>query len=450
VNSSDNTQIESYIIAHSSDGVSVFNFTAAKQSIVVTPSKNEDKAVEKKWITSGTSDKVLNEYKNFAEKSTVIMPGLRFNAAMRFGGGIEYGKVEVVDGEKRFVPVVIDEIEEFFERNKIDEQFFTSLLDLETFFFSVAQLGKNLKGDKIVRLTNQFTRASWCRFQRRDNQGNIPNVFVNADFGTGDYQESNTKPITCAPEFIEEEWFENFKKGNKKEFAVVCRNPDLGRNYYPVPDWYTSIESGWYDIAQLIAEAKKFMFKNQFAVKYHIKINPRYWEAIYGKEAWAKFSDKERSDKKKQELDRISSFCQGTENFGATFYTETMYAHETQKFEGLIEFDELKNDFSASGAFMKESNESSDHMLSSLLIHPDIIGNAPGSTLGSGSGSGNRVAFNQRVALSLINQMIALEPLRIVSRYNKWGVKFMVRNSLITTLDTGASATKPQATLPTT
>jgi hypothetical protein len=114
-----------------------------------------------------------------------------------------------------------------------------------------------------------------------------------------------------------------------------------------------------------------------------------------------------------------------------------------------VKFGIIEDKSKADGAFMKESNESSDHALSTLSIHPEIIGNAPGSKLGSGSGSGNRVAFNQRVALSLIRQSIVLESLRIVSEVNGWDVRWMMRNSLITTLDSGAEATKPKTAIPT-
>jgi hypothetical protein len=439
---------EGFDVTSVRNGKTIFSISPKKEAIVSGEAKNEDKSTSKDWIFSGTNDAFLKELRELAEKSTVIMPGIRFNAAMRYGGGVEYGEIKIQDGEKVFVPLVNDEIEKFLEQNKIHEQLMTSFLDLEGFAFSVAQYGMNVAGDKIVRMNHTFTRASWCRFGERDKQGNIKKVMVSPDYGTSDFREDKMLKLDCLPEYIDDLTVSEWKKAKKKQFVSIQRIPDLGKSYYPNVDWYTSVTSGWYDIAQYIAEAKKFMFKNQFAIKYHIKIHPEYWRSIFGAEVWSRFTPEEKTAKKKEELDRIVGFAQGTENYGSTFFSE-LYSHRSEEFQDLIKFEELKNDFSASGEFMKESNESSDHMLSSLLIHPDIIGNAPGSSLGSGSGSGNRVAYNQRVAQSLFNQQVALDALRIVSHFNGWKVKWMMRNSLITTLDTGAAATKPNTSIPT-
>lgn len=447
--STDTVQWEGYLAGSGiREGKRLFAIMPSKMAVVSTEARKEDKNETKDWILSGTNDAFLKELRELAEKSTVIMPGLRFNALMRYGGGVEYGSIKIVDGDKVFVPELNPEIEDFLENNKIFEQLFTSFLDLETFAFSVTQFGLNVNGDKIVRLTNQFTRAMWCRFGRRNKNGDITKVIVNADFGHSEFREEKNQALSCLPEYLDDFVIGEWKKAKKKQFVAIHRVPDLGNNYYPNPDWYTSKNSGWYDIAHLIAEAKKFMFENQFTLKFNIKIHPKYWEAIYGSEQWAKWNPKEKADKKKEELDRIVQFAQGTENFGSTFFQE-VYETRSGEVRDLIVFETIKNDFSASGEFMKESNESSDHMLSSLLIHPDIIGNAPGSSLGSGSGSGNRVAYNQRVAQSLFYQEVALDALRIVAKFNGWNVKFRMRNSLITTLDTGASATKPTAAIPT-
>ena len=436
---------EGFIVEHRySHGEEVISYRSAVQSLVSTPSASEDKSTASDWITSGTNDDYLFKLRELVEKSTVLMPGIRFNAAMQYGGGVDYGKIEVVDGERVFKAVSIPEIDKFLERNRIHEQLYTGLLDLEAFCFCIPQFGFNI-GGKINRLSFQNTRASWCRPARKDKQGNIPYVFVSADMGKTEFKKSNAAKILCAPEYISDEWIAKIKK-DSKEFVAWLRLPDLGSSYFPTPDYVSYINSGWYDIAQLIAESKKYMFQNQFAVKYHIEFHPKYWEAIFGGENWAKFTPAEKAQRKQEELDRMVEFLKGGTKTGATFFSER--GGPAHALESLVKFGVIEDKSKADGAFMKESNESSDHALSTLSIHPEIIGNAPGSKLGSGSGSGNRVAFNQRVALSLIRQSIVLESLRIASEVNGWDVKWMMRNSLITTLDSGAEATKPKTAIP--
>ncbi len=431
-----------------SDGKTVLTFTKSAD-IVSTGRREEEKASATEWVASGATDNHLNAMKTLAESSTVILPGLRFNASMRYGGGIEYGKEQIIDGEKRFVPMIIDEVENFLEQNKIFEQVFIALLDIETFGFCVFQHALSLDRKKIVQTNSKFTRASWVRMGKRSN-GNVDFIHVNADFGTTEYRKENVKKIKAAPEFIGQDWItKTQKEGSFKSFCTIHQNPDLGRLYYPLTDWYSAVLSGWYDVAKLIAESKKFLFQNQFAIKYHIKIHPEYWKQVFGADQWAKFTQQEKASKKQEELQKITDYLQGTESYGSTFFSERCSDFSGQKFEDSVTIEPITHDFSKSGEFMKESNEATDHMLSAMSIHPDIIGNAPGSSLGSGSGSGNRVAFNQRVALSLFHQQLVLDALRVVSSYNGWGVKFRMRNSLITTLDTGASATKPNANIPT-
>lgn len=439
---------EGFLASKTHEGVEILKIVSGKKSLVSTPAVNEDKNTSTDWIASGTNDAFLTEMRDVGEKSTVIMPGIRFNANMHFGGGLDYGTITAENGVKKFVSAYDEKVEKFLKRNKWFEQIYTSLLDLEAFGFAVMQFGTNLNGTEIARMTSQFTRASWCRFSRRDKNGDIPFVHVSADFGKPDFKKEKVKKIKCAPEYIGDDWYIEQKKSKKvSEFCYIMRIPDLGKSYYPNPDWYTSVNSGWYDVAQYIVEAKKFLFKNQFNVKYHIEFHPSYWPSIVGTEKWAKMKVEEKAQFKNDELDRIVKALQGSDKSGSTLFSE-MNLKTNGEVESLLKINELKNSYMADGAFMKESNESSDHMLSALGIHPELIGNAPGSKMGAGSGSASRVAFNQRVSMALIFQLIVLDALRIVSEYNGWNYEWQVRNSLITTLDTGAEATKPSTNLP--
>lgn len=438
---------EQYLLALKRDGKSVFSFNSALLSTAASAPLTEDELGSLDYIASGSNDAFLNDLKNLAEKDDVLLPGLRFNAAMHYGGGVEYGKLKVDPDtkEKYLEPFYSPEIEDFLERNKFHLQLMTGLLDMGTYAFAIWQFGFTKDKKKIARLTTQFTRPVWCRLARRNTFGNIPKVFLNADFGTTKYKKDKNITLLNAPEYIDDAWLKD-TAAKKNEFTMVCQVPDLGRSYYTSPDWYSVVKSGWYDIGKLIAESKKFMFQNQFSIKYHIKIHPDFWSMKVGQKAWNTKTEEEKNVLKNEILDNLTEFLQGTEKTGSTFFSELKPDGRGGVATEMIQIVPIANDFMKDGQFMKEGNESSDRILSGLGIHPELIGNAPGSKMGAGSGSAARVAFNQRVSLSLFMQQQALDPLRVVRDYNGWGddVRFMIRNSLITTLDTGASATAPK------
>lgn len=419
-----------------------------RSALVSHNSRKEEHSSTKDYILNGAGDNELKTMAELAEQSTVIMPGIRFNAGLQYAGGIVYG-YRKVDGENEwFSPEAIPEVDEWLETNRIHMQLMCALIDMETFGFAVPQLVWSKDKTKIARLTTELTRAQWIRMERRDAQGNIPQVHLNADFGTGDYKEEGTSKLKIAPLYIDNDAIDKLR--NTKSFGMILRVPDLGRQYYNRPDWMASVEAGWYDLSKAIAESKLFWMKNQFGIKYHIEFHPEYWLARYGRDTWNRLTDEEKKNKKSEEVDNIVKFLQGTDKQGATYFSEFLESKVGyENLVSLVKINELKN-IVGDGHWMKESNESSDHMLSALGIHPELIGNAPGSKMGAGSGSANRVAFNQRVALSHFRQEELLSVMSLVKRINKWpsGLIFKMRNSLITTLDKGSEATKPKGELP--
>ena len=422
--------------------------TIGRSALVQSSSRGEEHSGTGRWIVNGTGDNELVNMAKLIEQSTVIMPGIRFNAGLQYAGGIVYG-VRKVEGENEwFSPLSVPEIDRWMEQNRIHMQLMCALIDMEAFGFAVPQLVWSKDKQKIARITMELTRARWTRMAKRDKYGNVPKIYLNADFGTGNYLDENTGELDIAPLWIDKEAIEKLRK--KASFGVILRVPDLGRQYYNRPDWMASVESGWYDLSKAIAESKLFWMKNQFGIKYHIEFHPDYWKARYGRETWTRWTDQEKKLKKDEEVQNIVTFLQGTDKQGATFFSEYLESKvPTDNVVSLVKIHELKN-IVGDGHWMKESNESSDHMLSALGIHPELIGNAPGSKMGAGSGSANRVAFNQRVALSHFRQEELLSVMSLVKRINGWdeNIIFKMRNSLITTLDKGSEATKPKGELP--
>ena len=95
------------------EGANIFpNFRPS--AYVASPSKTEENvSTTSKHIYSGTDDKFLNHQKEILEKDTVLLPGVRFNASMSYGGGLMYGRLKRENGEEWIEPFQNDEIDAF-------------------------------------------------------------------------------------------------------------------------------------------------------------------------------------------------------------------------------------------------------------------------------------------------------------------------------------------------
>lgn len=427
----------------------VFTAYTSAQKPASTTSSSEDHSKFDEFMAWGTNNDLPVKWHTAAKESTVITPGLRFKALMDFGGGVTYGKRTVVNGKEEFAYLSDPEIDEFLRDNRIHEELFRALLDMNTYGWCVFQLLPNKGKDKIARITNRYTRTKWCRLSRMNSSGEIDKLFLNADFGTVEYKKDKTQNIDVVPFIDDVEWLTKAVKAGKKSAYCVFL-PDIGNQTYPDPDWTTAYNAKWLEIAKNIAEFKKYLLTNQFAIKYHIEFHAEYWTAKFGEENWARLSDDEKKAKAADELKNWTDYLGNVSNVGKAIATGLRSVPGApDRIYSLVKINELKNEFGKEGTYIEDSKEASDHMISALGLHPDILGNAPGSSLGAGSGSGNRNAFNQRVSMAFFIQQQVLQPLQLVAKINKWpsDIVFTFRNSLMTTLDSGASATKPKSAM---
>lgn len=424
-------------------------FTAYTSGPATSAPSMEEGRSTGEYVLRGTNDALPNEWHAAARDSTVITPGIRFKSLMDFSGGVTYGRRKVIDGKEDFEYLDDKRINDFLLENKIHEEALTALMDLNFFGDCNYQLVPSKDKTVIARLTTRFTRSKWCRVSRMDTDGEIKTLFVNPDFGTQGSTEKQPKKIPLVPFYNEYAWAKK-QMETGKPMAYRVRLPDLGNQHYSDPDWTTAYNSKWLEIAKNIAEFKKYLLTNQFVIKYHIEFHADYWPAKFGKEAWAALSDVEKKSKAAEELKSWSDYLSGAPNAAKALMTGIGHVPGApDKVYSLVKVNELKNEFGKEGTYIEDSKEASDHMISAMGLHPDILGNAPGSTLGSGSGSGNRNAYNQRISMAHFIQQQVLQPLQLVAKLNGWpeGVVFTFRQSLITTLDTGAEATKAKAPL---
>lgn len=435
---------DSGFIAHTSRGEYLFSSSTGGGTVAKSALSEADRA-DLDHVPWGDNDDFPVLLTADAEKDTVITPGIRFKSEMHYGGGVTSGKIEIEKGKEIFTPTRHEDFIDFQRRNNIDHQLLLTFYDLNYQSFAAIQLVKSTDGKSIARYTLANTRAKHCRLSVRDKDGRSKWLYINADFGTEHYKKENTRKLPIAPEYDAAAWF---KASKHEECVVIVKIPDSGRQYYPVPDWNTSRKSEWYEISQSIAKFKKYLMQNQMSLKYHVEIHPEYWPLAFGADAWNNMDEDTRKEKVQAYVTEFADFMTKPEAAGKAWLTTMgMADHNPEKAYSHIKITELGSKISKDSAYIEDSLEASKHKMSSMGLHPELLGNTPSSQLGAGSGSGNRVAFNQRVGMSKPTQDLALWPLGIVRDYNGWDkeIIFRMRNSLITTLDKGAEATKPSA-----
>lgn len=409
----------------------------------------EEQTSAGKWQFWGENDTLPVDLATDCQDSTVIAPGMEFQAAMLYGAGIAHGTINVESGTEKFTAVRDPEFVDFMRRNNLDRQVYCAGYDFGLYGLAVAQLVLNKKRDRIVEFSVEKNRARFCRLSKKTAQGQPVRVFINADFGTSEFNENKTRSLELAPAYDPVSWVKRRIKESESfyRFAVLVRVVDPGRMYYPRPAWNSLRRSGWLEIAQNLASYKKHLLQNQLSVKYHVEIHPDFWTEIYGAETWNKFTPAERTEKMKEWVQEFSDKMHGHKNSGNTLLTSMKAGHEglPDRVFSLVKINTIDDRFLKEGVHIEDSREAVLHAMAALNIHPELFGSTPSNQMGSGSGSGARVAFNQRVAMAKARQDQVLAPLGIVRDFNGWDrdLVFRMRNSLITTLDTGASATAP-------
>lgn len=448
------TQVSFFIPGHG-QLISVKKVQASKPSRSTTGLKEEN-SLNRPHIEWGHDDTLPQDLQLEAEFNPLVSGIIRLKSEMQYSGGLTYGVKKVIQqgegAKEHFKPVIDAEIEEFLEENKIHEFLMATFIDLNAFSMSFPQLVMNKKG-KIKRILNHTTRAKNCRLSQVNEDGDHDEVFVNLYHGTESYDENDTVKIPALPEYGKSEFIR--EKVNEERFIQILKIPDLGRVNHSHPDWASVRNSDWLEVAQLIAQFKKYLLKNQASIKYHVEVDTEYWPERFGRDKWNSMEIEEQQDKQTEVINEWSKWMTDPEKAGNMQVTSMEWNEHSGTHRSYWKITEMKGFVNKDGVYIEDSREASENIMVSFNMHPEILGNAPGTTLGSGSGSGNRVSFNQRLSMAKFTQDEALSPLNFIARFNGWAERigkaesgvfeFRLRNSLITTLDTGASATKPSA-----
>ncbi|MGI4866108.1 MAG: hypothetical protein ACRYFZ_19445 [Janthinobacterium lividum] len=380
-------------------------------------------------------------------ENTVLHPGLEWKARALYGGGLMYGSlVYGDDGVETFKPLRLAPVEDFIRRNQLHKWAQGTARDIVTFYSAFPELILSKDRSLITNITRQ--KVPFCRWSSQNPQtGFIEWCYLNANWSnwSGEGDQYTIKVPAIVPGYDLQESLRNDRRGHK--FIYPLNYPSMDETFYPLATWDVARMSGWLAVAKSIPEFKKALFENQISIKYLIEVSTWWWKWKYGQN-WDGLPLEERQKYMNEELAKFEEFMTGNQAAGnslmVTFDSDPLRGTEYAGWKITPIDNKIKD-----GIYVEDSQEASLHLYSALDIDPTLRGITPGKSMGGGSGSDKRVAFNVYLSLQQSFQDILLEVLGFICDYNGWTdekglpLVWRCRNALITTLDQGSEMKTP-------
>lgn len=403
-----------------------------------------------KYIPFGYNDEIPGQLIKTIGSDSVLSQNIFFNILTAYGSGLKY-----VDPKTK-QPSEDPEIRRFMLHNSMSEFFLEQCTDMKYFFFCVAVIILNRKGDRIVKIRHKD--ACYCRFEKTDGHGCIKHVF----FSNWTKSSRTKKEVEVLSLLDEKDPLGHLEilmgrapgadglcqaRTAERKFAVVMRFPTPGQRYYPSP-YYTALFRGdWFDIERLIGKGKKAKIKNHASVRYQVEIHQDYWTKIMEEEH---ITDPElMAERVKKEKENIKNFVSGIENSGKvwiTGYYVDSYGHE-QRMVRINAIDTSKE----GGDWSEDIEEASNMICYGFNIHPNLVGATPGKSQSNNSGSDKRELFTLKQALETAFHDMLIKVHDLIIFFNGWDDRAVpqVPIVLLTTLDqkTDAKKVSPDGTV---
>jgi hypothetical protein len=367
--------------------------------------------------------------------NTTVATRLNKMALALYGSGMQVGRVQGFnsDGSENFVPEKYQPFIDFARRSNINRYLMEACNDFYWFYNIFPEMILTKDRSEIFSMNCQ--EAAFSRWSSQNAKGIIENHFINGNWENGiSKDDKNTLTNKVIDPYNDP--VETLKgRSDAWKYTYPLSYPSPGKTYYQLAFWNALRSSGWLAYANSIPVLKKQAANNILVINYVVEVADWYWSWKY-----PNFEEKvdEQETRIQETYKAFNDFVAGTENAGKTLFIPSKTDPQTfEMWPGwkITAVDKSKMD----GILNQDSAEASSHLLSALGWHSSFDGGIPGKTLGAGSGSDIRVAFNMYISLIEAHRQIILEPFYFIRDYNGWDpeLQFKLRFPMITTLDKG-------------
>lgn len=377
--------------------------------------------------------------------TSVLNTGLKFLRSLTVGQGIYPCKVVGWDekGNEQLEPVNDPKISQFVNSRMVRRYLEKVSRDYFKYGNGAVQMLPNMSGNEIVGLN--ALNALFYRYTLPDSWGACKCIVSgNWPSTSGTSDVDNVQVLDCLMDYdpdLHIEWMKLAGKMNKP-FVFPVRDSWSNNDYYGEPIWLPSYILGWVDIAHMVPMFLKKAYKNQITWKWHVQIPYSYWEKKFPP------NDYQDPDARKKAINdymnKIEDNLCGLENAEKPLFTNYAINEANGKIEEEWKITALDNKYKG-GENLVTSAAANSEILFSLMVNPNVFGAGMpgGSYAGNQGGSNIREAFLVNIANAWIDRQNLLDPILLMLRSN--GVKdieLRFRNTILTTLDTGAGTQK--------
>lgn len=380
------------------------------------------------------------------EKEPMAYSAIENKAFALLGQGIMYvRKADLAAGtvKRHHDP----EIERLLERNAMETDFLQAqAFDIAGLYNNFSQAVFNISRTKILQLKHlEAEYSAVSKFNESKKTLDRKNIYYSGEFSRqmSDTILDDPKKTTVLDLYDPLNWnffTENVKK-KATSFGIQSRIKTPRSFFYSTPIHLGLFrDKGWVDNNILVPEVVHAMSTNQISLKYIIYISVEYFEALYGKAVWLKFTPEEQKAKFEALRKDIENKLVGTKN---VFSSMTLLCdrdfqgnlRKTIQIEAID--DKLKTD-----SWVPNSDHGNQNIIRGFNVPTSMYGLSNSNLrMNTQSGSANREGFNNMVTLNTPVQRLLLAPLQIMADFNaangwsNWDVKFFIDDITHTTIN---------------
>lgn len=376
--------------------------------------------------------------------TSVLNTGLKFLRSLTIGQGIFPCRVVGYDekGNEKLEPVNDKRVLEITNSRMVRRYLEKVSRDYFKYGNGAVQLLTNDSGTEIIGL--HPLNALYYRYTLPDSWGAckclVSGLWPDMP---GSLPEDNVTALDALMDYDPEMHLECLRLKGKLKKSVVMPVRDSWSNddYYGEPVWLPAYKLGWVDIAHMVPEFLKKAYKNQITWKWHVQIPYSYWDRKFPE---IKYSAEERKLEIQKFMDKVEQNLCGLQNAEKPLFTNYSINEANGRIEEEWKITALDNKYKG-GDNLVTSAAANSEILFALMVNPNVFGaGMPGGTYAGNQGGSNiREAFLVNIANAWVDRQNLLDPIELMLRSKGIDdVELRYRNTILTTLDTGAGTAK--------
>jgi hypothetical protein len=390
--------------------------------------------------------------------------GLGTKARSLYGGGLLYGTRNAEGVFTQSVKGQWPEVDKFWKDNnkltRFYSEFFTDWVYYANCF---PELLLSLDGKKINKLAHQ--ESTDCRIVAKGSaiakiaiskywsnpnkilpnleKDSVNNSFKKPKVNLNSLDKKYVSFVNAIDMYNPLESTQELAIKGHRNLILPVNYPSPGKTFYQLSEWDATRHAGWINIASNIPSLAKAYYENAFHIKYHIEIPEDYFVKKVGEEKWIEMDAEAKKKVKQSLLETMTEFLAGSENAWKSFVSYFDINKITGEAIPSIKISVIENKNSVEKDLLN-SGTANREILIAMGINPNMIGaGQSGGGYSSNQGGSNiregKLVMDANLAL---DRELALEPLYLIKQFNQWpdDVEFAFKDTILTTLDTGAGA----------